>query len=304
MEIESFKTLILNIVASENVYENELLSKHTSFKIGGPAKLLIEPTNIEELIKVVDKCRENNIRFFILGNGSNIIALDQGYDGVIIKISNKLSNVEFIGENVICESGVLLSTLSKMIVEKSLKGFEFASGIPGTLGGAIYMNAGAYDSEMKNVVENVTVIDEIGKVKVLSNDEMKFEYRNSVVQKKGYIVLKVNIKLEKGIKSEIIEKINELTIKRTTKQPLHLPSAGSTFKRPSGYYAGKLIDDAGLRGVKFRGAMISSLHSGFVVNVDNATSYDVFTLIDVVKKTVKDTFDVNLEREVRILGKE
>jgi len=298
----NFKEEILKIVDKESLFENELLKNHISFKVGGKADYLIEPSNIEMLIEVINFLKNNKLNYFIMGNGSNLLAKDEGYRGIIVKISSKLNNVKIIDNIVEAESGVLLSTLSKLIAENSLEGFEFASGIPGTLGGGIFMNAGAYDGEIKDVIEEVTIIDENGNLQVLNKNELELSYRSSIFQKKDYVILKAKLKFKIGDESEIKSKINELTKKRVSKQPLNLPSAGSTFKRPDGYYAAKLIDDAGLRGMRYKDAMVSEKHCGFIVNVGEANADDILTLIDIVKKTVNDKFSVMLEREVRIIG--
>ncbi len=242
--------------------------------------------------------------YYILGNGTNILVPDEGLDAVIIKISNEFNRYRVSGTKVYAEAGILLSTLSKKIAKKSLKGFEFASGIPGTVGGAVFMNAGAYGGEMKDIVNYVNVLDNDGKVIKIMNKDLEFGYRTSSISKNGYIVLSVCFDLSVGNSDEIYEKIDEFDKKRISKQPLDLPSAGSTFKRPVGFYAGKLIEDAGLRGFRYKDVQVSEKHCGFVVNRGDATCKDVLDLIDMVKKIVFDKFQVNLEREVRILGRE
>ncbi len=265
--------------------------------------MLISADSIEVVKKSVALCKEHSIPYQIMGNGSNLLVCDEGIEGVVIKISDKFNVVSIDGELIKAQSGVLLSSLSKMIMEAHLTGFEFASGIPGTLGGAVFMNAGAYGGEMKDVIVGVTVLDEHGELKYLSNGELELGYRNSVIQRKKYVVLEADIKLEKGNHDEIRLYTKELTKKRTTKQPLHLPSAGSTFKRPPNNYAGKLIQDAGLKGVRFGDAQVSDKHSGFVVNHGGATCDDILSLIRFVQKVVYDQFEVNLEPEVRFLGR-
>ena len=292
----------INIMDEENILIDEPMKNHTTFKTGGPADFLLLPQSVEEIKDIIKICREKKIPYYVIGNGSNLLVSDKGMKSVVIKISKNLSHVHIDGNTVIASAGVLLSTLSDKVLKESLTGLEFASGIPGTLGGAITMNAGAYDSEMKNVVKSCRVLDEEGNIIELSLDELELGYRDSIIQKRDYIVLEVTLELEKGDYDEIKAKIDEFTKRRTSKQPLHLPSSGSTFKRPVGYYAGKLIQDAGLKGFKIGGAQVSELHSGFIVNVDNATADDVLNLIKYIQKTVFEKFGVELEPEVRIIG--
>lgn len=283
---------------------DEPMKNHTTFKIGGPADVMIIPTSEDELISAVKFCRDNNIDFFIMGNGSNLLVKDGGIRGVVIKVHEGYNNIKVDGNIIYCEAGALLTAVSKTALRHSLKNLEFASGIPGTIGGAITMNAGAYGGEMKDVVKKVRILDKNNEIKEFSNEEMNFRYRNSRVGDEGLIVLSVELELELGEYSEIEEVIKDLTYKRTSKQPLDLPSGGSTFKRPEGYFAGKLIDDAGLRGLRHGGAAVSEKHCGFVVNVDNATCKDVLHLISVIRKVVKDKFGVKLEREIKLIGED
>ncbi|MGE5630456.1 MAG: UDP-N-acetylmuramate dehydrogenase [Caulobacteraceae bacterium] len=295
----SYATIELDI---ENIKYNEPMKNHTSFKVGGPADILIEPDNVEELVLAIKKLRKGNIPYYIIGNGTNLLVSDKGIRGAVVKIGEKFGRIDISGDRIISESGVLLSTLSKIAAKNSLTGMEFASGIPGALGGAATMNAGAYGGEMKDIVEWVEVLDRNLKLKRLTNGEMNFGYRKSVVEPNKYIVVRACIKLEKGNPDEIYGIMAELTERRKNKQPLHLPSAGSTFKRPEGYFAGKLIEDAGLKGYSVGGAQVSTLHSGFVVNNGDATAQDVYQLIRNVQKTVLEKFGVKLETEVKILG--
>lgn len=282
----------------------ESMSRHTSFKIGGEAKILVIPETIEQIAKTIELCKAYDQPFFIMGNGSNILVDDDGIDALVIKISEPFGKVEINGTEVIAEAGVLLSKLSKIVMRESLQGFEFASGIPGTLGGAVFMNAGAYGGEMKDVVNWIDVLTMEGEILRIDRDELAFDYRTSVVRAHGWVVLRVSMSFERG-NFEIIKEItNELTKKRVSKQPLDLPSAGSTFKRPPGHYAGQLIENAGLRGLRHGDAQVSEKHCGFIVNLGNATCKQVMDLISVVQKVVLDTFGVELEREVRIFGKE
>lgn len=285
-----------------NVLYNEPMKNHTSFKLGGPADIFIEPDDVPGLAKTISALREHDIPYYIMGNGSNLLISDKGIRGAVVKIGDKFGSVNIDGDRVIAECGVLLSTLSKMTAKNSLTGMEFASGIPGALGGAVSMNAGAYGGEMKDIIEWVEVLDQNLELKRLQNSEMEFGYRKSVVEPRKYIVIRCCMKLRSGDQEEINRIMADLTEKRKTKQPLHLPSAGSTFKRPEGYFAGKLIEDAGLRGFSIGGAQVSTLHCGFVVNNGNATAQDVYNLIRHVQKTVYEKFKVNLETEVKILG--
>ncbi len=295
---------LCTILKKEDVLENELMKNHTSFKIGGPADFLVIPRNEEELKNIILLVNKEKIPFFIMGNGSNLLVRDGGIRGVVIKLSDNFSKFE-VNENIVkAQSGILLSKLAKNILKCALAGFEFASGIPGTLGGAIAMNAGAYGGEMKDVVHAVKLLDMDGNIFECSNEEMKFGYRKSLLTEKKYIVLEVQLILNKGNYEDIKSIFDDLTLKRTTKQPINMPSAGSTFKRPVGYFAGKLIEEAGLKGLTLKDAQVSPKHSGFVVNLGNATAKDIIELLDVVKKTVYDKFQVVLEEEVKIIGEE
>ncbi|WP_406241790.1 UDP-N-acetylmuramate dehydrogenase [Tissierella carlieri] len=283
---------------------DEPMRNHTTFKIGGPADVMVIPSNEEELIEAIKFSRENNIDFLIMGNGSNLLVRDGGIRGVVIKVNEGFNKIKVDETRVYCQAGALLSTTSKVALKHSLKNFEFASGIPGTIGGAITMNAGAYGGEMKDVVTTVRALDKNNEIREYTNEEMNFRYRNSRVWDEGLIVLEVELSLETGEYLAIEETMKDLTYKRTSKQPLELPSGGSTFKRPEGYFAGKLIEDAGLRGLRHGGAQVSEKHCGFVVNVDNATCKDVLQLISVIQKVVRDKFNVELEREIKLLGED
>ena len=276
------------------------MKNHTSFKIGGNADFLVLPQSIEQIESLIKILKENNINYMVMGNGSNLLVDDDGIRGVVIKISRNFSQVECKEETITAQCGVLLSRVSNIALENSLTGFEFAGGIPGTLGGAVVMNAGAYGGEMKDVVLKTKYIDCHGNICEITGDEHKFGYRKSVFQN-GDIVLETTLKLSKGDKNEISSKINELNSRRREKQPLELPSAGSTFKRPEGYFAGKLIEDAGLRGFKIGGASVSKKHCGFVVSDGTATCKDVLALIEHIQKTVFEQFSVKLETEVRYI---
>ncbi|WP_143474417.1 UDP-N-acetylmuramate dehydrogenase [Proteiniborus sp. DW1] len=293
-----------SIIEKGTVLTDESMSKHTSFKIGGPVDVFVMPGTIEELARSIKLCKNEGLKYFVMGNGSNLVIRDKGLRGVVIKISEKMSNIKVEGTRITAEAGALLSVVSKVALRNSLSGLEFASGIPGSLGGAIAMNAGAYGGEMKDVVTKVLCLDTDGIFIEYENKDMNFGYRQSRVQSENLIVVQVEMELKEGKYENIKAHMDELTEKRTSKQPLNLPSAGSVFRRPEGHFAGKLIEDAGLKGLRLGDAQVSEKHSGFIVNVGNATSDDVVNLIKVVQKTVSDKFGVELETEVKIMGEE
>ena len=290
------------IVAEDRVLEQEPMARHTTFRIGGPADYFIELGNVDEIKAAVGICQEENLPWFVLGRGSNLLVSDQGYRGVILSIYKNFQNIDIQGEILTVQAGTLLTTLSGKALDASLSGIEFASGIPGTVGGAVVMNAGAYGGEMKDIVRQVTVLDQEGVVRTLTGEEMQFGYRTSLAKKKGYIVLEAILELKPGEKEQIREKMQTLKAKRIEKQPLEYPSAGSTFKRPEGYLAGKLIMDAGLRGARVGDAQVSEKHCGFVVNTGHATAADVRELMRQIQEKVQEQFGVRLEPEVRFLG--
>ncbi|WP_353106141.1 UDP-N-acetylmuramate dehydrogenase [Acetoanaerobium noterae] len=296
--------ILKNIVSEEDILTKEYMKNHTSFKIGGSADFLVTPRTVDQIQNLIKTLKKENIPVFIMGNGSNLLVSDKGIRGVVIKLSKNFSSFSISGDEVTAQSGILLSTLSKSIVNESLSGFEFASGIPGTIGGAVTMNAGAYDSEMKNIVEEVAAMDMDGNIRTFTNQEMNFRYRKSRVTDETLVVLEAKLKLEKGNIEDIKAKIDDFTLRRTTKQPLTAYSAGSTFKRPEGYFAGKLIEDAGLKGIIMRNAAVSSLHSGFVINTGDATCENILELIEFIKLTVFSKFGVMLEEEVRVVGEQ
>ena len=297
------KNEILAVLDEGKIRFDEPLSNLTSFKIGGPADVLCEVSNAEELIKIIGYAKSTGTPYFLLGNGSNVLVSDKGYRGIIIKFSKDNASVIVSDDTITADAGVTLSKLSQTAMNASLSGLEFASGIPGTLGGALFMNAGAYGGEMKQVVTKVQVLDcDSLKVIELSNEEMNFGYRHSVLKEKNYIALGCEIKLNHSDKEEIASLMRELALKRKEKQPLEYPSAGSTFKRPEGYFAGKLIEDAGLGGYSVGDAQVSEKHKGFIINKGNASAKDVRELIDDVIKTVKEQSGVTLEPEVLFLG--
>lgn len=295
---------LLNILDEDSIKVDEPMKKHISFKVGGPADFLVKPKTEEELIEVIKFVKKEDIPFIIIGNGSNLLVKDGGIRGIVIELSDNFNNYEIEGNIIKAQSGVLLTILGRNAMKNSLTGFEFASGIPGTLGGALAMNAGAYGGEMKQVVKSVRLIDSDGNIFELSNEEMKFEYRKSIITTNNYIALSAVIELQQGNIDEIKETMEDYANRRSTKQPLKFPSAGSTFKRPEGYFAGKLIDDSGLRGLSLRGAQVSEKHCGFVINTGEANAKDILDLIFVVKSTVNAKFGVMLEEEVKILGED
>lgn len=295
---------LLNILDKEGIYPNEPMKNHISFKVGGPADFLLKPKTEDEIKRLIEFLKNENIPYIVIGNGSNLLVKDGGIRGVVIKIADNFNKFEIEDTKVIAQSGALLSFMGKAILNKSLTGFEFAAGIPGTLGGAIAMNAGAYGGEMKDIVKSVRLMDSKGNIIELSNKEMEFEYRRSLISKSDYIVLSAIMELKEGNFDEIKGYMKELTKSRVTKQPLNLPSAGSTFKRPEGHFAAKLIEDSGLKGLTLGGARVSEKHSGFVVNIGDAKAKDIIELINVVKSTVYSKFGVMLEEEVKILGDE
>lgn len=298
-----FYKLLGEFYNEEDITVDSPMSEHIYFRVGGPADILVTPVNEEQVVNTLKLCREYNVPYFILGNGSNILVKDGGISGVVIKF-NKLNKVTSEGNYVTAQSGALLKDVSKAALENKLRGFEFACGIPGSIGGAVFMNAGAYDGEMAHVIKSARVIDENYNIKDLTKEELELGYRSSIVMKKGYVVLEATVELESGEYTSIKDKIDDLTNRRESKQPLEYPSAGSTFKRPEGYFAGKLIQDSGLKGFSIGGAAVSEKHSGFVINKGGATAKDVLDVIAHVQKTVKENFGVDLHTEVRIIGRD
>lgn len=282
---------------------DENLSQYVNFRVGGPADILLKPKFKEQLIESIEVCMENNIPFYVIGNGSNLLVRDGGFRGVVILLAD-IKNITIEGDRVIAECGAMLKAVSDKAIESSLTGFEFACGIPGTIGGAVFMNAGAYDGCISDIIESAEVINENGEILILSKDDLELGYRSSIVMKKGYVVLSATFKLTKGETKTISDLVNELTLKRESKQPLEYPSAGSTFKRPEGYFAGKLIQDAGLKGFSIGGAAVSEKHSGFVINKGGATAKDILDLIKYIQDEVKKQFGIELHTEVRIIGEE
>ncbi|MDC7289467.1 UDP-N-acetylmuramate dehydrogenase [Blautia schinkii] len=299
---QEIRTKFCDLLGEENVLIDEPMSRHTTFRIGGPADYFLIPRSCEEIGSILKICKEEKLPYFILGNGSNLLVSDLGYRGVIIQMYRNLSEIKIEGTNIRAASGALLSTIAATAKNASLGGFEFAGGIPGTLGGAVVMNAGAYGGEMKDVIQEATVMTQEGEILCIPVDELAMGYRTSVVKTAGYLVLEAVISLKEADQEEIKARMRELTEKRTSKQPLEYPSAGSTFKRPEGYFAGKLIMDSGLRGYRVGGAQVSEKHCGFVINTGNACAKDVRDLMEDVIDKVRDKFGVTLEPEVKFLG--
>lgn len=299
---EAVKQKFCQVLGKEQVLFEEPMKSHTTFRIGGPAEVFIMPKSIKQVQMAVKICQEEQIPYFILGNGSNLLVSDRGYRGVIIQMDRNMGEIQVEGTEIQAAAGALLSSIAVAARRESLTGFEFAGGIPGTLGGAVVMNAGAYGGEIKDVLKEVTVMDGDGKIFTLPASELEMGYRTSIIKTAGYLVLSARITLSRGKEEDIKARTRELSEMRTQKQPLDYPSAGSTFKRPEGYFAGKLIMDSGLRGYSVGGAMVSEKHCGFVINKGNATAEDVVSLMKHVTEVVREKYGVTLEPEVKFLG--
>lgn len=299
---QNFENELYKIAGDSNVRKQEPMAKHTTFRIGGPAQYYVMPETVEELGQLMLLCRAEKVPFFILGQGSNLLVRDGGIAGAVIQLGERFSGYQVRENRIYAQAGILLSRLGAAARDAGLAGIEFAAGIPGTLGGGIVMNAGAYGGELKDVVTEVQLMDYNGDLHKKSGEEMQFAYRHSLVQDQPMIVLGATLELKEGDRAEIGKRMEELSIARRTKQPLEYPSAGSTFKRPEGYFAGKLIMDAGLRGYQVGGAQVSEKHCGFVVNRGNATASDVLALMEDVSEKVQEKFQVKLEPEVRVVG--
>ena len=291
------------IIDKNKILIDELMKNHTTFRIGGKADIMLLPETEDEIIEIVKFCYKTKQNFFVLGGGSNLLIPDTGIRDVVIKLSDNYSKFTIDNEIIMAEAGIKLWDLSEKILENNLTGFEFASGIPGTIGGGVYMNAGAYDSEMKNIVKTVRVIDNQGNIREYTNEEMKFGYRTSYAMEQKSIISKVTLELAKGNHQDIVDKTNDFANRRSEKQPLTEYSAGSTFKRPPGHYAGKLIEEAGLKGFSIGEAKVSEKHSGFVINKGNCTYKEMVEFIDEVKNRVYKNSGILLEEEVRIPGR-
>lgn len=299
-----FRAKLGRVLEEESIKTDEIMASHTTFRIGGPADYYVTPKTAEELAAVIQLCRQEQMPYYVVGNGSNLLVSDKGYRGVIIAMTDSLGACTIEGTTVTAGAGIRLYRLAKQIGEASLTGFEFAAGIPGTLGGALVMNAGAYGSEMKNILTSAKVLDPEGRILTLTAEELDLSYRHSCIPEKGYTVLEGTFQLAQGEAARIRETMEDLSRRRREKQPLDYPSAGSTFKRPEGNFAGKLIEEAGLRGFTVGGAQVAEKHCGFVVNKNHATAGDVRTLCREVAKRVKEHSGVDLEMEVKILGED
>lgn len=292
------------IFADKNVKFDFLIKEYTNFKVGGLCDVVAFPKSPEEVIDLLKVAKKHNIPTTVLGNLTNLIVRDGGIEGLVILLRENYADIKVEGDEVTALAGATLQKTANIARDNSLAGMEFAHGIPGSVGGGITMNAGAYDGELKDIVKSVTAITKDFEIREFSNEEMKFRYRNSLVQDENLVVLSATFKLKYGNKEEINDKMCDLMARRKAKQPLEYPSAGSTFKRPEGYFAGKLIQDAGLKGLTHGGAQISKKHSGFVINIGGATAKDIVELIETVQKIIHDKFGVEIEREVKIIGRE
>lgn len=299
---ETFRDKIHHIIEENRVRENEPMSRHITFRVGGNADYYVTPDSEEEIQDVIALCKEFQVPYYVIGNGSNLLVGDKGYRGVILQICREMSSIQVDDQVISVQAGALLSKVGSAALEAGLTGFEFAAGIPGTVGGAVVMNAGAYGGEMKDILLDVTVLTSDGEVKVLDLEELELGYRTSVIPKMQYVVLSARFGLQKEDKEMIRATMNQLKEQRVSKQPLEYPSAGSTFKRPEGHFAGKLIQDAGLRGFQVGGAQISEKHCGFVINKEQATASDIVELMRQVSEKVWELFEVRLEPEVKFLG--
>ena len=299
---QNFETCLYNVVDAAKIQKDEPMKKHTTFRIGGPADYFIMPSNEKELAEAVRVCRKFLIPIYIVGNGSNLLVGDKGFRGAIIQLYKSMGTFQVEGNQITAQAGCSLAQIANAALDAALTGFEFAAGIPGTLGGAVTMNAGAYGGEMKDVLKEVTVMNQDGEILTIPADKLELGYRTSIIKTAGYIVLEAVISLKEGNIEEITALGRKLSAQRIKKQPLEYPSAGSTFKRPEGYFAGKLIMDSDLRGYRVGGAQVSEKHCGFVINAGGATAEDVVTLMKNVTDIVYEKFGVKLEPEVKFLG--
>lgn len=298
-----YKEIIRQKLSKYNLQINYPMKNVTSFHIGGEADFFVRPTSVSDIMEILNIAKDYSYPVFVMGNGSNLLVSDKGIRAIVIQLTDNFNKLTRIDDYTVeVDAGMSMTSLSKYFLEQSLEGFEFACGIPGTLGGAVTMNAGAYNSMMSKVVTEVIALDKDMNLRKISNENMKFSYRNSIISKENMLVLTVRIRLEKGNYDDIKAKIEDYTYRRISKQPLSAYSAGSTFKRPEGHFAGKLIEDSGLKGLVMNNAAISSLHSGFIINTGDATCEQVINLITFVKQVVLNKFNVMLEEEVKIIG--
>lgn len=296
----------IDLIKGENfssVEADQPMRELTSFKLGGPADVVIYPQGEEEAVRAINFCREREIPYMVIGKGTNLLISDGGLEGVVIALRKGFSEISVTGNEIYAQAGALLRDVAEAALEASLSGMETLHGIPGSVGGAMTMNAGAYGGETKDVVSSVRALTRDGEIVEYSNEEMHFRYRRSRVEDDGIVVLGATYALTPGKQEEIRQAMDDYWNRRVTKQPLEMPSAGSTFKRPEGYFAGKLIDDSGLRGLRHGGAQVSEKHCGFVINRDNATTEDVRELVQIIQKTVHDNFGVDLETEIKVIGR-
>ena len=299
---EAVYEYISQYVDPQESLKNEPMSRHTTFCVGGEAEAFLRIRNKEQLEKLIPYFKLAELPYFVIGNGSNLLVGDKGYHGIILYLGDGMDQIQVDGNRLTVQAGCLMSRIAREACEHALTGFEFASGIPGSIGGGVVMNAGAYDGELGQIVTRVWVVNEEGEILVLNNQDMEFGYRTSVIKKRPFIVVQAEIELQPGNQEEIAAKMTELNRRRRDKQPLQYPSAGSTFKRPQGYFAGKLIMDAGLRGYSIGGACVSEKHCGFIINKNHASAADVAEVICEVQERVKEKFGVTLETEVILLG--
>jgi len=298
-----YKEIIGQKLSKYNLQINYPMKNVTSFHIGGEADFFVRPTSVSDIMEILNIAKDYSYPVFVMGNGSNLLVSDKGIRAIVIQLTDNFNKLTRIDDYTVeVDAGMSMTSLSKYFLEQSLEGFEFACGIPGTLGGAVTMNAGAYDSMMSKVVTEVIALDKDMNLRKISNENIKFSYRNSIISKENMLVLTVRIRLEKGNYDDIKAKIEDYTYRRTSKQPLSAYSAGSTFKRPEGHFAGKLIEDSGLKGLVMKNAAVSSFHSGFIINTGDATCEEVINLITFVKQVVLNKFNVMLEEEVKIIG--
>ena len=291
------------VTRRSNIKIDEPMKNHTSFKVGGPADILVTPEDVMEAQSIIKICKENKVDYYLIGNGSNLLVRDGGIRGVVIKLC-KLNKIEVKGNKVIAQSGASLYDVTMVALGEGLKGMEFANGIPGSIGGAAAMNAGAYNGEMSMVLESILALDNNGELLTLTKDEMELSYRSSAILKHGYTVISVTLNLQEGDKEIIKARMDDLAKKRSDKQPLEYPSAGSTFKRPEGHYASVLIQDCALKGTCVGDAQVSEKHSGFIINKKNASAKDILDLIKLVQHEVYEKFGVKLNTEVKIWGED
>ncbi|TWT04176.1 UDP-N-acetylmuramate dehydrogenase [Planococcus sp. CPCC 101016] len=303
MTKEQWLTDLRGFLADDHVKMDEPLHLHTLTRMGGPADIFVTPTTEDETAFTVKYAHENNIPLLLLGNGSNMVVRDGGYRGIVLTLKS-LQAIRIEGSKVYAQGGANIKKVSKTAAAKQLTGFEFACGIPGSIGGAMAMNAGAYGGEIKDIIKQATVLSKEGEKLVLSKEDLDLGYRKSIITKKGFYVLSAEFELEIGKQTVIDAKMSELTFQRETKQPLEFPSAGSVFKRPPGNFAGKLIQDSGLQGRGFGGAEVSTKHAGFIVNKNNASANDYIQTIEMVKAAVLEKFGIDLELEVKIVGED